>query len=47
MEEILASSSKNSTLVDKDLENFLPISQIDSSNKNLVVEQNTTTGGTN
>ncbi len=47
MEEILSSSSKNSTLVDKDLENFLPISQIDSSNKNLVVEQNTTTGGTN
>lgn len=47
MEEILSSSAKNSTLVDKDLENFLPISQIDSSNKNLVVEQNTTTGGTN
>ncbi len=47
MEEIFVENSNNITLIDKDLKNFLPISQIDSSNKTVVVESNTTTGGSN
>ncbi|MDC7242946.1 MAG: FtsH protease activity modulator HflK [Sphaerochaetaceae bacterium] len=47
MEEIFLENSNNITLIDKDLKNFLPISQIDSSNKTVVVESNTTTGGSN
>jgi membrane protease subunit HflK len=47
MEEIFLENSNNITLIDKDLKNFLPISQIDSSSKTVVVESNTTTGGSN
>jgi membrane protease subunit HflK len=47
MEEIFLENSDNITLIDKDLKNFLPISQIDSSSKTVVVESNTTTGGSN
>ena len=48
MEEIISQSAGNLTLVDKDLENFLPISQIESSsNQETVVAPSTSTGGSN
>jgi membrane protease subunit HflK len=47
MEEIISQSTDNLTLIDKDLENFLPISQIDSSKNSTVVQNNTNVGGTN
>lgn len=45
MEEIMRSSEKNLTLIDKDLENFLPISQIQNSSNTVVSPS--TTGGLN
>ncbi|MGD1822422.1 MAG: FtsH protease activity modulator HflK [Pleomorphochaeta sp.] len=44
MEEIMSEGSSNLTLIDKDLENFLPISQIQNSNSTVVAP---TTGGIN
>ncbi|MGD1816961.1 MAG: FtsH protease activity modulator HflK [Pleomorphochaeta sp.] len=49
MEEIMSNSNNNLTIIDKDLENFLPISQIQNASTSApatVVDQNTT-GGTN
>ncbi len=47
MEEVISQNSNSITLIDKDLKNFLPISQIDSSKQNVVVSPNTNTGGRN
>lgn len=47
MEEILLENTGTLTLIDKDLENFLPISQINSSSNNTILEPQTNVGGSN